>query len=355
MSVRALALALVAALMPLPILAQGFAGLGASADGFALPDPETRFVFPRDHGPHTDFRIEWWYVTANLTGSDGEAYGVQWTLFRNVLTPGGADADQAWMGHAAVSAPGAHLFAERLARGGIGQVGVTATPFEAFIDEWRMAGTDLSHVTLTAQGSDFRYDLVLDADRPFVPQGDQGFSVKSEDGQASHYYSQPFYSVTGSLTFPDETIEVTGQAWLDREWSSQPLTPDQTGWDWVSLHLDGGAKLMGYRLRNKDGTAFTVGTWIGPDGTPSPLGPDALAMTPARLASVADRRLPVAWDITLPDRDLDIRIEAMRDDSWMGTLIPYWEGPVTVSGSHSGSGYLEMSGYQPLATAGPAD
>ena len=86
-------------------LAQGFAGLGSSAEGYALPDRETRFIFPEDHGPHPDFRIEWWYLTANLTGTDGAAYGIQWTLFRNALAPGGAPEDQVWMAHAAISSP----------------------------------------------------------------------------------------------------------------------------------------------------------------------------------------------------------------------------------------------------------
>ena len=48
-------------------LAQGFAGLGESADGFAPVVPGRTFAFPADHGPHPEFRIEWWYVTANLT------------------------------------------------------------------------------------------------------------------------------------------------------------------------------------------------------------------------------------------------------------------------------------------------
>ena len=51
-----------------PALAQGFAGLGIKGDGFAAVTPGKVFSFPADHGPHPDFRIEWWYVTANLQG-----------------------------------------------------------------------------------------------------------------------------------------------------------------------------------------------------------------------------------------------------------------------------------------------
>ena len=350
MSVRAVChlLGLVAALtVAAPAaLAQGFAGLGSTADGFALPDPATRFSFPEDHGPHPDFRIEWWYLTANLTGADGAEYGIQWTLFRNALAHGGAPEDQVWMAHAAVSAPEGHLIAERFARGGLGQAGVTAEPFDAWLDEWRLSGPSLADIEMTAQGEDWAYDLSFRADGPFVPQGKNGFSVKSEEGLASHYYSQPFYEVSGTLILPSGAVDVSGLGWLDREWSSQPLASDQTGWDWVSLHLDGGDKLMGYRLRRADGTAYTVGTWITADGTPNPLSPGEIAMTETRRAEVAGREVPVGWRIEVPSRGVDIRAEALRDQSWMDAAVPYWEGPVAVEGSHTGRGYLEMTGYE---------
>ena len=325
-------------------LAQGFAGLGQTTDGYALPAPETVFTFPKDHGAHPDFRIEWWYVTANLTDPDGTAYGVQWTLFRNAMAPTGEDAAQAWMGHAAVSTPDGHRYAERLARGGIGQAGVVDQPFEAFIDEWRMAGDDLANVTLTAQGTDFHYDLTLTSDRPFVPQGENGFSVKSEAGQASHYYSQPFYEVSGTLTLPKGPVEVTGKAWLDREWSSQPLAANQTGWDWVSLHFETSEKLMGYRLRDTDGGAYVVGTWIAPDGTPRPLHAGELTMEAAETTRVEGRDIPTTWDIALPAKALSIRVAALYPQSWMGTLIPYWEGPVRITGTHPGEGACQSGG-----------
>ena len=140
-------------------------------------------------------------------------------------------------------------------------------------------------------------------------------------------------------------MAVTGRAWLDREWSSQPLTADQTGWDWVSLNFEDGAKLMGYRLRDKDGGAYTVGTWIHGDGRTEPLANGALSMTAAGTAEVAGRSVPVIWDIALPEKNLTIRAAARYPQSWMGTRIPYWEGPVQVTGSHKGEGYLEMSGY----------
>ena len=124
----------------------------------------------------------------------------------------------------------------------------------------------LAPLDLKASGADFSYALRLDADRPLVLQGDAGYSRKSDRGQASYYYSQPFFNVTGRITIGDKPVEVTGLAWMDREWSSQPLAPDQTGWDWFSLHLNSGEKLMLYRLRQKDGRNDLFGNWITPDG-----------------------------------------------------------------------------------------
>ncbi len=120
--------------------AQGFAGLEEKADGFARVVPGRAFSFPSDHGPHPEFRIEWWYVTANLRDAAGTAYGAQWTLFRQALRPDplpeGWATQQVWMAHAAVTRADTHRTVETFARGGVGQAGVEAAPFRAFIDAW---------------------------------------------------------------------------------------------------------------------------------------------------------------------------------------------------------------------------
>ncbi|WP_170463561.1 lipocalin-like domain-containing protein [Ruegeria arenilitoris] len=326
---------------------QGYAGLGGSADGFAVPQAGYQFQFPQDNGPHPAYRIEWWYLTANLKGEDGRDYGIQWTLFRSALKPeetGGWQSPQIWMGHAAVTTPDKHYFAERLSRGGIGQAGVTAAPFEAWIDEWHMRGPDPNNVILSANGVDFSYDLQLDAQGPLVFHGQDGYSVKSADGQASYYYSQPFYQVEGVLRLPDGEVEVTGQGWLDREWSSQPLAADQSGWDWFSLSFDEGDKMMAFRLRGDRGD-FTAATWIAADGTTTAIPDGSVAFEPLATAPVAGRDVPITWRVTLPDRNLDVEVSALVPDAWMATRFEYWEGPVQISGSHSGRGYLEMTGY----------
>jgi predicted secreted hydrolase len=357
MSGRAAALILVVAAMmgsAGETLGQGFAGLGSDAQGFAIPERGHELSFPRDHGAHPEYRIEWWYVTANLKGHDGERYGAQWTLFRSALAPeskaGFAD-PQIWIGHAAVTTPDHQYVAERLGRGGVGQAGVEAAPFRAWIDEWTMSGVgkssadSLSNLSLRATGLDFRYALDLKATDSLVLQGDQGFSLKSASGQASYYYSQPFYEVSGTIDLAGKTITVSGKAWLDREWSSQPLASDQTGWDWFSLHLASGEKLMAFRLRD-DKNGFISANWISPGGRTMPLTRDQVRLTPLRTARVDGKQIPVSWRIEVPSKSLDVQTQPVNDQSWMTTSTPYWEGPISFHGSTTGVGYLEMTGYK---------
>ncbi|QQA42944.1 lipocalin-like domain-containing protein [Pelagovum pacificum] len=336
-------------MLPVCASAQGFAGLGTEAEDFLSPERGTALTFPEDHGPHPGYRIEWWYVTANMTGPDGTPYGLQWTLFRSALSPDredGWEASQLWMGHAALTTPDAHYSEERLSRGGIGTAGVTADPFEAWIDEWQLAGETFDEIGMTASGTDFAYDVDLVAQGPLVLHGDAGYSVKSAEGQASYYYSQPAYALEGTITLPDGEVEVTGEAWLDREWSSQPLSETQSGWDWFSLSFDDGERLMGFRLRDEAGGDYTSATWIGADGTPEAYRDGALTTEPLDDAEVEGRDIPVRWHLTLPDRGLDVTVGAINPQSWMHTSFAYWEGPVTVTGSHDGRGYLEMTGYE---------
>jgi predicted secreted hydrolase len=336
-------------------LAQGFAGLGMNGDGFAAVTPGRTFSFPADHGPHPEFRIEWWYVTANLVDSAGVAYGAQWTLFRQAMQPGpqgeGWANQQIWMGHAAVTRADTHRYSEAFARGGVGQAGVEAKPFRAWIDSWQMQEADamredtLAPLELNASGADFAFALRLDADRPLVLQGDAGYSKKSERGQASYYLSQPYFKVTGRITLDDRPAEVTGVAWMDREWSSQPLASDQTGWDWLSLHLPNSEKLMLYRLRQKDGHHDLYGNWIEPRGRSIEIASPNNSMTPTILTDVEGRKIPTGWSIVIPAHGLRIETTPLNAKSWMGTSFPYWEGPISFGGSHAGLGYLEMTGY----------
>ena len=236
---------------------------------------------------------------------------------------------QIWMGHAAVTRADTHRSAETFARGGVGQAGVEAKPFHAWIDAWEMRGLDpmnddnIAPLELKASGADFSYALRLDADRPLVLQGDGGYSRKSLREQASYYYSQPHYSrrrasspsTTSLSTSPD-------MAWLDREWSSQPLASDQSGWDWLSLHFNGGDKLMLYRMRQTDGQHYGSGKWIAPDGKTELLASADITMTPLAITEIEGRKIPTAWHIAIPKMALAIECMPLNPEAGWARAFP---------------------------------
>ena len=354
MKIKALccaALLLLSACDKTPAPETSFAGLGSEAADFTQVVPGKVFSFPEDHGPHPGFRIEWWYVTANLKDAQGNLFGVQWTLFRNALKAGptqpGWHDSTVWLGHAAVTSATRHYAAERLARAGDGQAGAQAVPFNAWIDDWNFAtqpgaAAPLADMQLKASGAQFAYDLRLTSNRPLVLQGDKGYSRKSDQGQASYYYSQPFFTANGSVSLDGQVYQVSGPAWLDREWSSQPLAASQTGWDWFSLHLDRGEQLMLFRVRQKDGGGYLTGTWIDAQGHTETLHNADIQLTPLATTAIDGRRIPTRWSLKIPGKQLDITTEAVNPKAWMNLSIPYWEGPVRFEG---GVGYLEMTGY----------
>jgi predicted secreted hydrolase len=337
--------------------------LGETADdGFARADGPWRFEFPRDHGPHPEFRSEWWYLTANLQAANGDEYGVQFTLFRQALRAepavgGPWDASQIYLGHVAVTdvAARVHLGAERLARAHPRLAGVSAAPFRAWIDGWSLAaaGPDLEGLVLDAMTADFHLTLRFDPVKPVVLQGDAGLSAKGP-GQASYYYSIPRLAAEGRIARGEAVTAVNGAAWLDREWSTSVLSDDQIGWDWFALQLTSGEDLMAFQLRRRDGTRdpYDQGMWVDEAGVGQHLTARDFVLEPLRFwRDDRGTAWPVGWSLILtgPGGPRRLRVEAAVDDQRMDTLLTYWEGLVRVfddSGGRVGTGYLEMTGYE---------
>ena len=332
--------------------------------GFAQVLPGKTLQFPRDHGAHPDYRIEWWYLTANLTDHQGRDWGLQWTLFRQALSPrqvsGGWHSNQMWMAHAAITTPGGHFHEQRFARGGIGQAGATRISrdgyFNAWMDdwEWRSNSASLFPARLRFTIGDREIILQLEATGDLVLNGIDGYSQKSAQGQASYYYSQPHIKLRGFVSQGKDKTYLNGKGWLDREWSSQALAENQQGWDWFSLHLNDGHKLMVYQLRHDDGEHWLSGNWINPRGESRSLDHKAvdLILLHTRHVDIGDRQtreLPMEWQLDLVDEKRSWRIRPLYDEQWMDTSIPYWEGVVLVEdeqGATSGIGYMELTGYE---------
>ncbi|MEJ2575787.1 MAG: lipocalin-like domain-containing protein [Gammaproteobacteria bacterium] len=335
--------------------------LGAGDDaGFARALEPRRFAFPADHGPHPDYRNEWWYFTGNLAGADGRRFGYQLTLFRIALIPQAVQRASAWatrdvwMGHLAVSdaARAEHRESERFARGAAGLAGAQTEPLRIWLDDWVIASPDGQTWRLQAAAEDIAVDLELTALRAPTLQGDAGLSRKSaQPGNASYYYSITRLATRGEVRLGADRVGVAGLSWLDREWSTSALAEDQAGWDWFALQFEDGRDVMYYRLRRSDGTTdpMSSGSLLAGDGSRQTLNAAEVALTPLRWWRAEDGTdYPVAWLLALGDGP-PLRVEAVFDDQRMDVSVRYWEGMVRVLDAAGaellGRGYMELAGY----------
>ena len=332
--------------------------------GYARADRVRSFDFPADHGPHPGFKAEWWYVTGNVRATDGTGrrFGIQFTVFRSALAPdtagtraSGWATDQLYMAHVAVGDVSTERFysAERFARGAAGLAGASAEPVTAFVGPVRLQATGPAGgpvpLQITGEADGAAFDLRARPLKPIVLQGDRGLSQKGAGaGNASYYYAQTRMATTGTVTVGGEAIPVEGLTWLDREWSTSALAPGQVGWDWFALHLDDGRDLMLYQLRQSDGSKdpLSEGSLVDEGGTKTRLAATDFELEPVETWTAASGgEYPVRWRVRVPSAGLDLEVSAAFDAQELDATIRYWEGAVDVTGTASGSGFLEMTGY----------
>ncbi|HCK79900.1 MAG TPA: carotenoid 1,2-hydratase [Candidatus Competibacteraceae bacterium] len=339
---------------------------GTDDTGYQRAYRPRQFDFPTDHGPHPEFRTEWWYVTGNLADASGRPFGYQLTLFRIALAPTPPTRESTWrgnqvyMGHFAVTdvAEQRHHPFERFSRGAMGLAGAQAIPFRVWLEDWALTGieSDIFPMRVRARQDDIALDLTLRTAKPVVLQGDRGLSQKSaEPGNASHYYSYTRLPTQGTIRLGGRAFTVAGASWLDREWSTSALGPDQSGWDWFALQLDDGRDLMFYRMRRKDGSAdpSSNGALIAADGQFHPLRWNDVELQPLGewASPVTGDRYPAGWRLRLPAERLELTVTPKVAEQEMRLTVKYWEGAVTASGRSganqiNGQGYLEMTRYE---------
>jgi predicted secreted hydrolase len=328
--------------------------------------PGYRFEFPRDHASHPDFKLEWWYYTGNVEAKGGRRFGYQVTFFRvgvdaAPVNPSRWAVRDLFMTHLAVSDPDGrrYRFEERLSRGGPGLAGAAVDRYHVWNDNWTAAlDLDGRHV-ITAPGHAAGVELILDAGKPPVVNGVDGISQKgARAGNASHYYSLTRMPTRGALTIDGERFEVTGESWMDREFGTSFLEPEQQGWDWLSMQLGDGRELMLYQLRRTDGSRdpHSSGTLIDRQGRSTHLTANDFSLTPSgrTFRAPSGATYPIEWRVTIPGHALDLRVTTPLNDQELLTPVSgvaYWEGAIDVAGTSAarpvaGRGYLEMTGYK---------
>jgi len=322
-------------------------------------------LFPRDHGAHPEFRTEWWYLTGIVESEASERFGLQLTFFRQGLAPGPGEpgasalrARQVLAAHLALADLGGQRFlnAERLRRADHGLAGYRVDDLELWLDDWSLVRRQGGSLEARARDLEQGLGLALELrpGRELVLHGDRGYSPKGpEPGNASAYLSWTRLEAAGELELGGRRLAVRGAAWFDHEWGSSQLGEGVVGWDWFSLRLADGRDLMLYRLRREDGSAdrFSAGTVVGADGQVLRLQVEAFSIEPTGswTSPTSGATYPSGWRVRVPGHGIDLELEPLLEsaevDGSRSTGVVYWEGPVAASGSTTGEGYAELTGY----------
>ncbi|MGE5430046.1 MAG: lipocalin-like domain-containing protein [Syntrophomonadaceae bacterium] len=327
-----------------------------------------KFVFPRDFGPHPDYKTEWWYFTGNMETDAGRHFGYQLTIFRTAISPDSLQGTSPWrssqiyMGHFTITDAENNKFYnfERFSRGAEKLAGAMASPFRVWLEDWKIKeipgeesnGVPVLH--LKAEEKDVSIDLTLKSLKPVVLQGDKGLSLKGpETGNASYYYSLTRLATEGIVKINDESFNLKGYSWMDREWSTSALSRNQAGWDWFSLQLNNSKEIMYYQMRLKNGEAdrFSQGLIVNENGSTEPVKKDDVKIEVlGKWSSPLGGEYPSGWKLSVPSKSIYLEIIPYVSNQELNVSIRYWEGSVKIKGSWNnrpveGMGYVELTGY----------
>ncbi|MDC5707302.1 carotenoid 1,2-hydratase [Vibrio europaeus] len=315
--------------------------------------PDNPVVIPRDFAFHNEYQHGWWHFFANVEDQYGEKYGIQWSYFRiasndsNML---GWLSPQLFISHVVVSNKDKVWREQRVARGGIGQAGMTSKPFRIWIDNWfwRSLGRTPFPGLLDAQTDTFKVRLKTTTRGPFVIPRERGYVVKHDLLPiASHNLTAPFLAVEGRLELaPDRVIDVKGTGWMSKEWGSGLLAEDQQGWDWFVFHLDDETTLSINRYRHDSQLPYVFGTLATNDGKVVTLYNEDIEVVPLQEEVLANGKIiPTSWMINIPRLSVSLETQVMNNNLWLPFVLPYWEGPITTTGSHNAQGFMQLTGY----------
>ena len=334
-------------------------------DGWRLAQPGYHLEFPRDHGPHFDYRTEWWYLTGNLRSADGHEFGYELTFFRygyrspsqRLPVRSRFVMDDVKFAHFTITDIAQKKFyaSQQVSRGAYQDAGFLSGSKLAWISNWELDLT--SGFQATATDGQQAIQLNLQPEKPPVLQGKDGFSQKAAgNGHASYYYSITRLDTKGVLQVGGITYQVTGLSWFDREWATNQLAPDQAGWNWFALQLSDGTDLMLYQIRLKNGAIdpYSTGKLVSNAGAATDLDDFVLVPTEYWTSPRNHARYPIGWRLRIPKSQIDLEITTPVPDQELNLGVTYWEGAIRINGTRDGNpvrgtGYLELTGYGAIA------
>jgi predicted secreted hydrolase len=341
-------------------------------DNFEAKAKSRSVELPRDLYAHREVETEWWYYTGHCQTEYGREFGFELVFFKRRtdrdrlgLLPLRALANPMYFAHFAISEIGRKKFQYDHRRSFNQRLDMPAEmredEYSLTLGDWTIRERDGTHMLHAGFADGLTFDARLESTKPVVLNGNKGIGVSRKDvGEESSHFSFTRMSVSGEIVKNGRTERFSGSAWMDREFG----TWKQRNWDWFSIQLDDATELMIYHFRDDEGKSRPVsdepeidsGTFVDTDGkcmylkrVDFELTPTATWKSPATGAEYSSR-----WTIAVPSLDMELEIVPLIDhqelDTRGTTMIIYWEGACSVTGTRAGlpvdgRAYVELVGY----------
>jgi predicted secreted hydrolase len=315
--------------------------------------------FPQDEAPHRDL-TEWWYYTGHMNAvtPDGKAhhYGFELVIFQALRS----DFPPVYAAHFAISdvtGDQFHFSQQRLTEpDAVIPNGSSTSGMNLHVGNWSIQGLN-GQDHLVAQMQNYAIDITVQGLKPPVLHNGNGLITYGLGG-FSYYYSRTRMALTGILLDHQQSLKVSGEAWMDHQWGNF-LSLGAGGWDWFSVQLNNFTEMMIYRIRDANGNIIsTYVSYIDPKAKDYVLPASALHVTVLNhwRSPNTGANYPSGWQLEINSpqihASLTLTPEIKNQEllTYQSTGNSYWEGAVSITGqstggSVQGEGYVELTGY----------
>ncbi|WP_248723473.1 lipocalin-like domain-containing protein [Seonamhaeicola sp. ML3] len=221
-----------------------------------VPSGGSLVSFPVDEGRHSAETTEWWYVSGHITTDTNKKYSFMLTYFFRPTSISIFNFDGFRILNVTDESDGTFYQdtkALNYATLSETELNIVASLFPTGTEYWRNKEDSGGQILpfeyeISASSTDISMDFNLETvKRPLIVGGDGLFD--QGDSSYTYYYSQTENTVTGSLRVGSVTENVTGEAWIDRQYGSfNPFTGED--YEWFSIKLDNGTDINLWNIFN---------------------------------------------------------------------------------------------------------
>ncbi len=311
--------------------------------------------FPEDEGRHPGDSIEWWYIAGHLTGSQtGIHYSFMLTYFYfpaygydgfRILNLSNDDTGKFFTETQPV------YYTEM----GYDSLNLQVLLFNDSTEHWtHKKNVDGNLIPfeyeLSATGDHGSLDLTSISLKPPLILGDSGLFNQGEQSY-TYYYSLTENTMSGTITFERTEEEVTGTAWIDRQYGDfNPIIKEK--YEWFYVQLSNGMDINIWNLFTPDNHLPDTSTYrhisvIVDSSTQYTTHDFELERLDFQYMSDSVMCYAQKWRLTSPVNQVDLTITALHNHTEVLLPFRFFEGSTFVSGTVkgkevTGQGFAEL-------------